>query len=323
MSLQATLPKLSPAEMLTLSVIIVNWNGSELLEACLDAVYRTLDTVRAEVIVVDNASTDDSVAMVGARFPQVRMIQNDVNRRFAAANNQAICESRGRYLLLLNSDTEVKPGALSALISLLDTYLNVGVVGPKLLNSDGSWQQSAYRFPTVWGESIMLLGEGVWKPLLGSTYPHYPPTEVARPVDWVTGACLMVRRDVVDAVGLIDESFFFYTEETDWCYRIRQAGWLVMYQPEAVVVHHGGGSSGGVSLQRRRLLYGSKQQFFEKHYGRRAANQYGAAVWLTSWMKMGIWQLVAALANGQRREVARHNARSYATLLGLTSRTGA
>ncbi len=312
---------LNPVDALNLSIIIVSWNASDLLAACLQSLYDTLDVPRTEVIVVDNASDDGSPEMVRARFPQVRLIENRENRGFAAANNQGMRESRGRYLLLLNSDTEVKPGALRTLMSFLDMHLNVGVVGPKLLNTDSTLQRSSYTFPTVFKESVLLAGEKVTRLLLGD-YPFAPITRSAMPVDWVKGAALMIRRDVVETVGLMDESFFFYTEETEWCYRVKQGGWLVMYQPEAVIVHHDGGSSGRVSLQRRLRLYGSKQQFFRKHYGKRAAQIYGAVVWFSSWLKMGIWRMVASVSNGARRELAEHNVRSYATLLGLASKTG-
>lgn len=305
---------------LTLSIIIVSWNACELLATCVQSIYDNLDVPRTEVIVVDNGSDDGSPEMVQTRFPQVRLIENAENRGFAAANNQGLRASRGRYLLLLNSDTEVRPGALRTLVNFLDMHLNVGVVGPKLLNTDGTLQRSSYTFPTVLKEAVLLGGERVARTLVGD-YPFAPITRSAMPVDWVKGAALMIRRDVVDAVGELDETFFFYTEETDWCYRVRQAGWLVMYEPGAAIVHHDGGSSGRVSLQKRFRLYGSKQQFFEKHHGRRAARTYAAAVWVSAVVKMLIWQGVAAVVNGPKSELARHNVRSYATLLGLSSKS--
>jgi N-acetylglucosaminyl-diphospho-decaprenol L-rhamnosyltransferase len=313
---------LNPCAALNLSIVIVSWNARDLLKACLRAVFDTLDVPRTEVIVVDNGSDDGSVEMVRAHFPQVRLIENRQNLGFARANNQAIIGSRGRYVLLLNSDTEVKPGALSKMVRFLDTHPNVGIVGPRLLNTDGSFQGSCADFPTLWGEALLLLGD-VSQRLRGPSYPYKPPSRLTRSVDWVSGACLMIRRDVIATVGLLDEAFFFYTEETDWCFRVKQAGWLVMHQPEAVVVHHGGGSSGRASLQKRRRLYASKRQLFTKHYGRVAGWLFGAAVWTTAVLKMSIWWLIAGFSAGQRRERARHNARSYATLLGLASGQGA
>lgn len=241
-----------------LSVIIVNWNTRQLLLDCL----RSLVTshLQLEVFVVDNASSDNSVAAVRANFPDVRVIENVVNRGFAAANNQAISQSRGRYVLLLNSDTVVLTGALERLVAFADAHPTVGVVGAQLLNGDGTLQPSWAAFPSLLSE---LLGKN-----LRSRRPYAKIAGgMAYAVDWVGGAALLTRRAAIEQAGLLDEHYFMYSEETDWCYRIKQCGWEICYLPTASVVHFGGQSSRQASLRMKTELYRSKLRFFEQHYG--------------------------------------------------------
>jgi GT2 family glycosyltransferase len=253
--------------MIDLSIIIVNWNTKDLLAQCLQSVYDTIRSLDFEIIVVDNASADGSPEMVCERFPQVRLIKNRENVGFARANNQAIRESRGGYLLLLNSDTVVLPEALSQMVDFMDCHPDGGAIGPKLINPDGSFQASYADFPTLLTESLQAFGLAKW--LYGPYYPSPPPRpdELARTVDWVAGACLMVRREVADAVGLLDEGYWMYTEETDWCYRIDQAGWNVYYLPESKIVHFGGASSSKRRPEMVAQLYRSKLHFFGKYRG--------------------------------------------------------
>jgi len=240
------------------SVIVVNWNTRALLERCLASVFETSGDLSLEVIVVDNASTDGSAAMVRERFPEARLIVNPENVGFARANNQGLRVSAGRYQLLLNSDTVVWPGALARMIAFMDEHPCVGVLGAELRNPDGSLQPSWAAFPSLLSE-ICGRNFRVRRP--------YPGSEAFR-VDWVGGACLMVRREAADQVGLLDEAIFMYTEETDWCYRLARGGWEIVYLPGACVTHLGGGSSRNSSLRSLLALYASKMYFFRKHYGR-------------------------------------------------------
>jgi len=258
-------------EPLDLSIIIVNWNTRDLLTRCLQSVYDTMSNLDFEVIVVDNASNDGSQAMVRQRFPQVRLIENDQNVGFASANNQALTVSQGHYSLLLNSDTVVLPHALEKMAQFADAHSEAGIIGCRLLNSDGSLQKSWASFPTFWSE------------VLGRNFRARRQVEeesLAYEVDWVGGACLLVQPAAINEVGLLDESFFMYSEETDWCFRMRRQGWKVYYLPGVEVIHLGGGSASRANATQLVRLYDSKIRFFRKHYGARQTSllRYGLAV---------------------------------------------
>jgi hypothetical protein len=242
-----------------LSIIIVNWNTCNLLAQCLASVFDNRPTSSFEVWVVDNASSDGSSLMVQDRFPQVHLIENKENVGFARANNQAIQMSQGRYILLLNSDTIVHPNALEHLVQFIDQRAQVGIVGAQLLNEDGTLQPSWGKFPTVWSE---LIGKNVreWHPY--STQNGI----LAYEVDWVGGACLLICRAAIEQVGLLDESFFMYSEEMDWCFRVKKLGWAVCYYPAAQIIHLGGQSSRQANARMKAELYRSKLMFFDKHY---------------------------------------------------------
>lgn len=264
-----------------LSIIIVSWNISALLEKCLASVYAYPPADPFEVWVVDNASTDDSAAMVKSRFPQVRLIENTDNVGFAGANNQAIIQSAGEYVLLLNPDTEVKPGALQNMAIWLDAHSETGGVGPLLLNADGTLQPSCYPAPTLSREFWRLLHLDWLKPY-GSYDMTGWDTRVPREVDVLQGACLMVRRGVLEKVGMLDETYFIYSEEVDWCYRIRQAGWSLWWEPHAQVIHYGGQSTRQVKTEMFLRLYQGKVLYFRKHYGRPTAFLYKLVLFISA-----------------------------------------
>lgn len=259
-----------------LSIVIVNWNVKDLLRRCLCSVARCLTTpepesgLRAEVIVVDNASTDGSVAMVKEEYPQVQIVANSVNRGFTAGTNQGLALSRGRYVLLLNPDTEVLGTALADMVVYMDRHPEVGVLGPQLLYSDGRVQSSRRRFPTLataFLESTILQQ---WFPrnrVLSRYYVLDQPDNLEQEVDWVTGACFMVRREVLKQVGPLDEGYVMYSEEMDWCRRIKSQGWRVVYLPTARVMHHEGKSSEQVVPARHIMFQTSKVRYFRKHHG--------------------------------------------------------
>jgi GT2 family glycosyltransferase len=250
-----------------LSIIIVTWNTRELLAACLQALPAAVGELRVETWVVDNASSDGTVAMVRERFPEVRVIANEGNRGWAGGNNQALKQSRGRHLLLLNADTEPRPGSLATLVRFLDEHPDVGACGPMLLFRDGRVQGNGRRFPTFWKEFLDITGLrhlalGAYIRRFGWGREDF--TKLAE-VDEVTGSCLVARHEVVEQIGLLDEQFFMYYDEVDWCYRMKAAGWRVFYVPEAQVVHHVAASAKQVGFEAYRRLFESQYRYFRKH----------------------------------------------------------
>jgi N-acetylglucosaminyl-diphospho-decaprenol L-rhamnosyltransferase len=272
--------------LLDLSTVIVSYNTRDMLRDCLRSLPAATAGLAVETFVVDNASPDDSAAMVAAEFPNVRLIANTENAGFTRANNQALRLSVGRYVLLLNPDTEADPGSLTTLARYLDTHPDVGAVGPKLVNTDGSLQPNGRRFPNPWRD---LLGHIVLP--LFHRGPLNLTWEYAREdfdkeweTDLVTGACLMTRHEIMDRVGMLDEDFFMFYEEIEWCWRIRKAGWKIAYVPQARVVHHWMGSVRQQSRAMTARLFRSMLIYYGKTAGPLA--QIGArGVVLLAWIK--------------------------------------
>jgi N-acetylglucosaminyl-diphospho-decaprenol L-rhamnosyltransferase len=244
--------------MLDASIVIVNWNTAGLLMQCLESIYKTGSHYSLEVIVVDNGSQDDSVALISQHFPSTILLQNEKNLGFARANNQGLSKGSGRYFMLLNSDTIVLPGAIDTLIQTADSNPQLGAVGPKLLNMDGTIQKSWASFPSFLSE---LVGRNfrIRKPV--EHCPH------AYEVDWIMGACMLVRSTTVAEVGTLDDTFFFYSEETDWCCRMKEKNWKVWYITNAEIYHLGGGSTNRGTLTQLARLYQGKLIFFNKYHG--------------------------------------------------------
>ena len=252
-----------------LSVIIVNWNVRDLLRECLRSIEAGKGGLSLEIIVVDSASSDDSVAMVRSEFPSVHLIACTENVGFPRGNNLGLQEARGDYLLLLNPDTVIVDDALAVLVSYLQANPDVGVVGPQLLNLDGSVQSSRRRFPTAatgFFESTWL--EGLAPGILRRYYALDLPDDATADVDWLTGACIMVPRSPYEAVGGMDEGYFMYSEELDWCRRIKESGRRVVYYPAAQVIHHVGKSSEQAVTARHINFNQAKLRYFRKYHGR-------------------------------------------------------
>jgi len=231
--------------MVDVSVIIVNYNTRALLHECLASVVAETKDVQYEIIVVDNASTDGSRELLEREFPHVRRIFNEDNKGFAAANNQAIKIAQGRYVLLLNSDTRVLDGAIQKTMAFMEDHAEASVVGCKLLNADGSLQRSCMSFPSAWNlfsDSFFLYLVFPRTQLFGNYYMTWFDYDSMRSVDVVKGAFMMFRRVVFDTIGSFDEAYFMYTEETDLCYRVKAAGFQVIFYPSASIIHYGGGS---------------------------------------------------------------------------------
>jgi GT2 family glycosyltransferase len=248
-----------------LSVIIVNWNTRDLLCQCIDSLIQTINKIDTEILVVDNGSSDGSGDMVRERFPGVKLIENRRNLGFARANNQAMALAKGRYFLLLNPDTQVKEGALEKILSFMDTHLETGIAGGQLLNSSGTKQNSVANFPSLATE---LLNKRFLRWLFPEKFPgkertYHDPIDV----DSVIGACMMVRRTAIEQVGLLDEDYFLFLEETDWCYRMKKAGWKVYHMPTAEILHFQGKSAETEKGKARIEYYRSRYHYFKKNKG--------------------------------------------------------
>jgi hypothetical protein len=288
------------ADQVDVSVVIVNWNTRNLLAQCLESVDDTGGKLIVEVLVVDNGSTDGSVEMVRQDFSKVHLIANPKNVGFARANNLALANSTGKYVLLLNSDTEMLPDSLENTARFMDAHPDAGLVGARLLNADGSFQASYTPFPSLWTEFLILSGAGRW--LIRPNYPSYGPRVdkgAQRVSGYMEGAYLMARREAVDQVGGLDENIFMYAEDVDWCYRFHQAGWEVWYLPQASIIHYGGQSSRKRRSQMEAELYRSRVYFFRKHHGRPAAQCLKLLVYALTLTKMFIHRLFGFLTKGR------------------------
>ena len=238
-----------------ISIIIPSWNTKDLLKNCLKSLGFLY-----EIIVVDNNSTDGTVKMIEKGFPNVLLIKNKKNVGFGAANNQGMRKAKGDYLLLLNSDTIVKNEAPLVMSQYLKKNSDVGVVGPKLLNEDGSLQPSAGPFPNLKISFIMLFLEHWLGDLVRSSF------EKTKEVDWVMGAAFMFKKEILNKVGFMDEGLFMYMDEVEWSFRIKKAGYKVVFNPQVEIIHLGGASSktgrkGPILNIYRGLIY-----FYKKHY---------------------------------------------------------
>ncbi len=253
-----------------LSVVIVAHNSRPYLSPCLGSIYDQTDAPPLEVILVDNSSNDDGAKAARHEFPQITLVTAPRNVGFAAGANLGIREGKGTYVLLLNPDTVVTPGALRRMVEFMEGTPDAGVVGPKLLNPDGSLQLSCRAFPGRWmvfAHRYALLtqlfpGNAATRRYLLTDWDH----QSVRPVDWVSGACLMARREVLERVGLLDERFFLFNEDVDFCKRVWAAGWRVYYLPDAVVFHHIGISHRQENLRLILARHRSMLHYHHKHY---------------------------------------------------------
>ncbi len=265
-----------------LSVVILSFNTKDLTRKCLETIFASkLGMFSMEVIVCDNGSTDTSVEIIRKEFPQVILIENKKNLGFAAGNNPGIRRAKGRYILLLNTDTEVPTNTLSVMLEFMYEHPDVGASTCKLLLPDESLDPACHRgFPTPWAAFTYLSGLERLFPrtrLFGEYHQGYKDLTKIHEVDCIVGAFFLVRREVIKQVGLLDEDYFMYAEDIDWCYRIRQAGWKIMYNPTVSILHKKKQSGRANVLRKRRIIteiYFHKYNwlFYKKHY----AKKYGS-----------------------------------------------
>lgn len=252
-----------------ITVIIVNWKVRDLLEQSLKSILLNKDGLSLEIYVVDNDSRDGTSEMIMMEYPEIKVIAMPRNLGFAKANNIAIKQAKGEYIFLLNPDTEVKPNFFKNIYDYMETHPEVGIAGPKILNEDGSIQQSIRRLPDIFSQILILLklrnilGE---KNLLRNYFLTNFDYSREQEVEQIMGAAMMIRREVFEKVGLFDEGFFVWFEEVDLCNRARAAGFKIKYYPGAELLHAGGKSFGQKSMVRKQLIFDkSLLYYFFKH----------------------------------------------------------
>jgi GT2 family glycosyltransferase len=294
--------------MTDLTIVIVNYNTRDLTAACLESVYGTVKDISFEIFVVDNASSDGSADLIRSRFPGATLIENSENRGFAAANNQALRIMKGRYALLLNSDTVLTEGAVNRLFSFMEAHPEAAMACGQLLNRDGSKQNSIASFP---GLATLLFNMPILEFLFPKRFPskrhvYSGPIEI----DSGIGACLLVRGKAMEQVGLLDERYFFFLEETDWALQMKKAGWRIFHVPGAKIYHFQGQSIGH-NIRSRILFYRSRYIYFRKWMG---APGYLLACLLIFIRLLANWLLTLAanvltlgLARNQRDRLAMYS----------------
>ena len=276
------------------------------------AIHQPQDNLPViEIIVVDSDSKDDSVAMIRKKYPDVRLLPQDENVGFTRGNNIGFREAQGRYLFLLNPDTEMMDNTLAKLFDYLENHADVGIIGPHTLNTDGSHQSTRRRFPTL----MTGLFESTW-------LASYAPQSIDKrykmldtddsailEVDWVQGSAMLIRREVYEQIGGLDEGYVMYSEEMDWCKRAKDAGWKVIYHGEAVITHHGGKSSDQVGAFKQIHFHTSKLRYFRKYHG------YGTYLTLrVIILLLFAWQMMLEGTKGlvgHKRELRRQRVEVY------------
>jgi GT2 family glycosyltransferase len=279
-----------------LSIVLVCWNNKDYLEPCLNSLYKDALKSSFDVVVVDNGSTDGSQEMLQKKFPEVKIIQNDHNAGLSRASNQGIMATQGKYVLLLNNDTLVNTPSLDAMVFFLDRQGDAGAVGGKLLNPDGSFQAAGSHFPSIHEEFLISTRLGA---LFNPGYPDVIPGNDVKPVDWIGSACLLLRREALDQVGLLDEEYFIYGDEADLQYRLKKAGWKVYYLPNITTIHYGGRSMD--RWRRRKMVYRGKMLFFKKNYGKLRSAIFRMMLGGLSLIKLIIWGVAFVFPNTRER----------------------
>jgi GT2 family glycosyltransferase len=278
-----------------LSIIIVNWNTRDVTKDCLESICRYTQGLRYEIIVVDNASSDDSVRSIQTAYPEVKLIQNTSNLGFAHANNQGLAIAAGRYLLLLNSDTLLFDNALRKIVATADSHMEAGVIGCRVLNPDKTLQPTCFMYPSAINLAISALHLNNLFPkskIFGRERMTWWARDDERDVDVVTGCFMLISRKALDAVGYLDASFFMYGEETDWCYRLKKRGYRVMFSPSAEIIHLGGRSSVQNKPKMVLQLRSGILQFIYKHQPRTTYVVCKCLIALWFALRMPAWLLM-------------------------------
>lgn len=298
-----------------LSIVIVSWNVRDLLADCLESIAAISGPLALDVIVVDSASSDGSADLVRERFPWVKLFAETENIGFTRGNNRALEVAQGRHVLLLNPDTVVHGDALKVLVSYLDAHAEVGIVGPQVLNADGSTQSTRRRFPT----KITAIFESTWlqgiapRRVLDRFYVTDQPDDGTFEVDWVQGCALAARRAVYEQIGGLDVGYVMFSEELDWCKRAKSAGWRVVYVGSARITHYGGKSTDQVQANKHIYFQQSKIRYFRKFHGR----GFALALWLFLLFSYSSQIMIEALKAllGSKRDLRQARMRTYAQVI--------
>ena len=273
-----------------LSIVIVNYNVKNLLKKCLESIFEYEKDTEFEVIVVDNNSNDHSQGMLKRDFPQVKLIENKRNSGFSKGCNQGIKESQGRYILLLNPDTELTPGGFKKMINFMNSKPEKGICGPKMTDQEGNLQFSCRSFPsylTAISSSQSFLNRILPENLLSQKYllKNQNHSQISE-VDWISGSCLLAKREMLGKVGLLDERFYMYVEDVDLCYRAKMAGFSVFYFPMVVVIHHIGKSTQKKKLDMLVEHHRSMYYFYRKHQNTNVFLR--GIVFFSIWLRLGL-----------------------------------
>lgn len=306
-----------------LSIIIVSWNVADLLLDCLESIYQSITIpqpggqppLSIEVIVVDSASTDDTVQQVNKRYPQVQVLPMSDNLGYTKGNNLGFEKAQGRHLFLLNPDTVILGDALAKMVAYLDANPDTGIIGPFTLNTDGTTQSTRRRFPTP----LLAYFESTWlqpfapKRLIDQYYVNDKPLLSTVDVDWVQGSALMARREVYEQIGGLDEGYIMFSEELDWCKRAKQAGWRVVFLCTAQIIHHSGQSTAQVTARKHIHFQESKLRYFHKYHGRATADRLRLFLLINYYVQIGIEGLKSLL--GHKRELRQQRIREYRQII--------
>jgi GT2 family glycosyltransferase len=288
------------SEPVKLSLIILNHNSGSLLTECLDSLFRDALSFNHEVIIPDNASTDDSLETAIAKWgTRLKVIRNEVNKGFTWGNNVGIRASHGEYVCLLNPDTIIHPGTFETLLNFMDNHPQAGFSGPKVLNSDGTLQLSCRRMIPSPFDAIaraLLLSKMFPKSRLFARYNvTYLDEDATQRVDASTGCCMMARRSMLDQIGLLDEDYFLYCEDVDWFQRAKSVGWEVWYVPSATIDHHHAYSARFRKYSAVRNFHQSMIRFYRKHYSARYPSAFNALIYAAVYARMGTIMTIRTL----------------------------
>lgn len=305
------------AEMM-ISIIVVTWNAKKFVEECFGSILDDTRGFSAEVIAVDNASTDGTADLIAERFPAVKLIRSNTNLGFARGNIVAIERAQGKYVCLVNPDVRVLPGCFRSLMEYIVTNPTVGVVGPKTWNPDGSLQRSCMRAPSVWNSWCRALAFDRTPlrrlPLFGGLSMGDFAHDRIRDVDVLNGAFLLIRRAAMDKVGLIDKRFFMYGDDQDWCVRFGMAGWRVVFYPQAQIVHYGGGVTAKAPLYFYVEMQKANLQYWQKHHSRAGQMAFLASQLVHDVARYLIYSTVALFGESPRKRVGWKAKRSLACI---------